>query len=375
MRQRRLNDILNRAVRGFSPSRDDALQLLSLKDSASIQLVMSAARKVCRLHFANQLFLYGFIYLSTYCRNHCTFCFYRKTNKQSPRYRKSSQEVIEIACELANSGVHLVDLTLGEDPMIHDSGNFHILIEMIEAVKKKTGLPVMISPGVVPEEILHQFAAIKTDWYALYQETHNPDLFKKLRTGQSFKNRNDKRTAARRAGMLVEDGILIGVGETLSDRADSIMAMQRNDVDQVRTMSFVPQSQTPLCKMSSPSRMIECLCIAVMRLTMPDRLIPASLDVDGIKGLKMRLDAGANVITSIIPPNNRLAGVSQSSLDIEQGLRTVSEVKKVITTMGLIIASGKVYQSWVEDRKEITARREHHGSLGPSPTFSPDLHP
>ena len=199
MRQRRLNDILDRAIHGFSPSRDDTLQLLSLKDSASIQLVMSAARKVCRLHFANQLFLYGFIYLSTYCRNHCTFCFYRKTNKQSPRYRKSLNEVIEIACELANSGVHLVDLTLGEDPMIHDSGNFHILIEMIEQVKKNTGLPVMISPGVVPEEILHQLAAIKTDWYALYQETHNPVLFKKLRTGQRFKYRNDTRNAARRA--------------------------------------------------------------------------------------------------------------------------------------------------------------------------------
>jgi methylornithine synthase len=375
MPQRRLNDILDRAIRGFFPSRDDVIQLLSLKDSASIQLVMSAARKVRRLHFANQLFLYGFIYLSTYCRNHCTFCFYRKTNKQSPRYRKRSQEVIEIACELANSGVHLVDLTLGEDPMIHDSGNFHILIQMIEAVKKKTGLPVMISPGVVPEEILHQLAAIKTDWYALYQETHNPVLFKKLRTGQRFKYRNDTRNAARRAGMLVEDGILLGVGETLSDRADSIMAMQQNDVDQVRTMSFVPQPQTPLCKMSSPSRMIECLCIAVMRLTMPDRLIPASLDVDGIKGLKMRLDAGANVITSIIPPNNRLAGVSQSSLDIEQGLRSVSEVKKVITAMGLQIASGKVYESWLEERKEITARRKHHGSLCPSPISILDLHP
>ncbi len=375
MPQRRLNDILDRAIHGFSPSPDDTLQLLSLKDSASIQLVMSAARKVCRLHFANQLFLYGFIYLSTYCRNHCTFCFYRKTNKQSPRYRKSLEEVIEIACELANSGVHLVDLTLGEDPMIHDSGNFHILIEMIAQVKKNTGLPVMISPGVVPEEILHQFAAIKTDWYALYQETHNSVLFKKLRTGQRFKYRNDKRNAARRAGMLVEDGILLGVGETLNDRADSIMAMRQNDVDQARTMSFVPQSETPLCGMSSPSRMIECLCIAVMRLAMPDRLIPASLDVDGIKGLKMRLDAGANVITSIIPPNNRLAGVSQSALDIEQGLRTVAEVKKVITAMGLRVASGNVYESWMAERKETAARRKPLGSRCSSQTFRLASHP
>ena len=115
--------------------------------------------------------------------------------------------------------------------------------------------------------------------------------------------------------------------------------------------------------------------LAVMRLTMPDRLIPASLDVDGIKGLKMRLEAGANVITSIIPPNNRLAGVSQSSLDIEQGLRTVSEVKKVITAMGLRIAGGKIYESWMTERKEITARREHLGSLCSSQTYSLDLHP
>ena len=373
--QRRLNDILVRAIHGFSPSREDVIQLLSLEDFASIQLVMSAARKVRRLHFGNQLFLYGFIYLSTYCRNHCTFCFYRKTNKHSPRYRKSSAEVIEIACELANSGVHLLDLTLGEDPIIHDTGNFHVLIQMIELVKEKTGLPVMISPGVVPEEILHQFAAIKTDWYALYQETHNSVLFENLRIEQNFEDRNDKRNAACRAGMLVEDGILLGVGETLTDRADSIMAMQQNDVDQARTMSLVPQPQTPLRAMSSPSRVIECLCIAVMRLTMPDRLIPASLDVDGIKGLKIRLEAGANVITSIIPPNNRLAGVSQSSLDIEQGLRTVSEVKKVITAMGLRIASRNDYKAWIAERKKLRMREEPFDSpdtdtISSSPLFT-----
>ena len=375
MSQHRLSGILLRAIQGVSPSREETIQLLSLEDPASIQLVMSTAQKVRRQHFGNKLFMYGFIYLSTYCRNHCAFCFYRKTNKQSPRYRKNLEEVAKIACGLADSGVHLIDLTLGEDPLIHDTGNFHILFQMIERVKDETGLPVMISPGVVSEEILQHFAAIKTDWYALYQETHNSVLFKKLRIGQNFEDRNRKRNAARRAGMLVEDGILLGVGETISDRADSIIAMKQNNVDQARAMSLVPQPETPVADMPCPSRMIECLCIAVMRLTMPDRLIPASLDVDGIKGLKMRLEAGANVITSIIPPNNRLAGVSQSALDIEQGLRTVSEVKKVITAMGLKIAGGKVYESWMTQRKEITAQREHLGSLCPSQTYSFDLHP
>ena len=63
-----------------------------------------------------------------------------------------------------------------------------------------------------------------------------------------------------------------------------------------------------------------------MRLAMPDRLIPASLDVDGIAGLEPRIAAGANVVTSIVPPDIGLAGVSQSELDIDDGLRTAPEV-------------------------------------------------
>ena len=362
MSQHRFSDILLRATQGVSPSREEIIQLLSLEDPESIQLVMSAAQKVRSQSFGNNLFMYGFIYLSTYCRNHCAFCFYRKANEQSPRYRKNLAEVAHIARGLADSGVHLIDLTLGEDPLIHDTGDYNILFRMIERVKKETGLPVMISPGVVPEEILQHFAGIKTDWYAMYQETHNPLLFKKLRIDQSFEERNNKRTAARRAGMLVEDGILLGVGETISDRTDSIMAMNQNNVDQARAMSFVPQPETPVADMPCPSSEVECLFIAVLRLALPDRLIPASLDVDGIKGLKMRLEAGANVITSIIPPNSRLAGVSQSSLDIEQGLRTVPEVKKVLSAMGLRIAGRQDYETWMAKRREITARREHLGA-------------
>ncbi len=92
---------------------------------------------------------------------------------------------------------------------------------------------------------------------------------------------------------------------------------------------------------------------------MPDRLIPASLDVDGIKGLKMRLEAGANVVTSIIPPRSRLAGVSQSSLDIEQGLRTVPEVEKVLAHMGLNAADAQDYASWVAVHKKKNAEEEN----------------
>jgi methylornithine synthase len=96
---------------------------------------------------------------------------------------------------------------------------------------------------------------------------------------------------------------------------------------------------------------MEYLVIAVMRLAMPDRLIPASLDVDGIQGLAHRLAAGANVVTSIIPPQASLAGVSQSVMDIEEGNRGVSAVRRVLKSMNLAIAGDRAYADWMAQRR------------------------
>lgn len=347
LRKRHLDAVLQKAVSGYSLSSQEIVFLLSLESPKDIQRVMTTAQKLREQYFGNRIFVYGFIYFSTYCRNHCAFCYYRSCNELSPRYRKSLAEVADIALGLADSGVHLIDLTMGEDPQTHETNNYDILFEMIDRVKRDTGLPVMISPGVVPDETLQGFSRCGVDWYALYQETHNPVLYSKLRVGQSFEERCAKRDLARRKGLLVEDGILLGVGETTADRANSIMNMKREMVHQARVMSLVPQPQTPLAGRVPIPRFNEYLFISVMRLVMPDRLIPASLDVDGIKGLKMRLEAGANVVTSIIPPSSSLAGVSQSTLDIDEGFRTVPEVGKVLAGMGLEVAPVEEYTKWI----------------------------
>ncbi len=74
--------------------------------------------------------------------------------------------------------------------------------------------------------------------------------------------------------------------------------------------------------------------IAVMRLLFPDRLIPASLDIDGVAGLQARLNAGANVVTSLIPPRLGLAGVAQSTRDIDDGYRTVAGILPLLEQIG-----------------------------------------
>lgn len=321
---------------GHHLTKKDIIALLQLGQKDRIHRLFESARQLRQQHFGCHIRLYGFLYTSTYCRNNCNFCYYRAGNRQSPRYRKTEDEIIAAAVKLAESGVHLIDLTMGEDPQFFDDeNNFQPLLHLVEKVKQATGLPVMVSPGVAPENVLNALKQAGADWFACYQETHNRDLFKKLRPGQDYDRRLRVKHTARKQGLKIEEGILVGIGETDEDIADSIGEMRTLAADQVRAMNFVPQKGTPMANYPPPDPMRELLIIAIMRLAFPDTLIPATLDVEGLDGLKRRLDAGANVVTSIVPPQQGLAGVAQSALDIDDARRTTKSVLRVLEECGL----------------------------------------
>lgn len=342
--------------RESSIGKDVLLGLLSAKSEGERALVFGAAREARRRAFGDKVFLYGFLYLSTHCRNDCAFCQYRRSNTELERYRKPLGELLEAARLLAADGVHLLDLTLGEDPYYVEPAGFHRLVELVSALKETTGLPVMVSPGVLSADQLLRLREAGADWYACYQETHNRDLFARLRLEQDYARRERTRFDAAACGLLAEDGLLTGVGESAEDLADSILGMAREPLSQVRAMSYVPHESTFPSSAGDTleeRRSHELLAIAAMRLAMEDRLIPASLDVDGLEGLAMRLEAGANVVTSIVPFGCGLAGVASKDLDIENQRRSVAAVVGRLGELGIEPASPGEYRAWVERRRSL----------------------
>lgn len=328
-------------------NREEIIHLLSTDNPVQIEELFSKARKAREELFSNKIFLYGFVYFSTWCRKNCNFCYYRNSN-EIERYRKEPEEILAVAELLAETGVNLIDLTMGEDLSYHQE-NFATVFEMVKKIKETTGLPVMISPGVVEDSLIDKFAELGTEWYALYQETHNRELFTRLRINQSYDERMHAKRYAKSKGMFIEEGILTGVGESLPDIADSILEMGRIGAQQVRVMSFVPQKGSPMETMEKPDSLLELKIIAILRLMYPNALIPASLDIDGIKGLEDRINAGANLITSIIPPLSGLAGVAQSSMDVDEGGRTVEEASAILGNLGLEPATAEEYRKFLLD--------------------------
>ena len=321
-------------------NKEEIIHILETEDENEIRGLFERAAEVRRRVQGDKIFAYGFVYFTTYCRNNCNFCYFRRSNGIE-RYRKSEEEILALSKALVDSGVDLIDLTMGEDPLYHKE-KFETVIRIIRELKAMD-TSVMISPGVVPDEVIDGFCEAGADIFALYQETHNRELFKRLRKDQSYDERMHAKLYARDRGMYIEEGILSGVGETDSDVADSLLAMGEMDARQVRVMSFVPQEGSPMENFEAPDRMRELKIIALMRIMYPDALIPASLDVDGIAGLRDRINAGANLITSIIPPRSGLMGVAHSVMDVDEGGRTVEEASEILRSMGLRIADHKEF--------------------------------
>jgi methylornithine synthase len=357
-----LEEVLDKALHREPIDRAETLYLLGLNEAAEVKRLFATAQEVRRQYFQNKVFLYGFLYFSTWCRNDCAFCNYRTSNSLCPRYRKTDAEVIEAALSMAGSGVHLLDLTMGEDPLYYERENgFEPLLRLVTEIKRQTSLPIMVSPGAPPDAVLKELSDLGVEWYACYQETHNHKLFHQLRLNQNYDNRIGKKYEAVRLGLLIEEGILSGVGETLADVADSMDVMKDMGAHQIRVMNFVPQVGTPMQDFPPPPRLRELVIIAVFRLLFPDRLIPASLDVSGVKGLKEKLEAGANVVTSLILPRTEMVGVAQSTLDVSEGYRTVKGITPILHELGLAKADLSDYRSWIEKERQNRSTKVHPG--------------
>ncbi|MFH1089985.1 MAG: methylornithine synthase PylB, partial [Pseudomonadota bacterium] len=131
----------------------DVERLFAMTDEDGLSRLFESARRLRTRHFGDRVFLYGFNFFSTHCRNDCIFCNFRKSQPGAIRYRKSADEILTAASMLADTGVHLIDLTMGEDPAFYRNGGerFDELADLTAAIKERTGLAVMVSPGAAPD--------------------------------------------------------------------------------------------------------------------------------------------------------------------------------------------------------------------------------
>ena len=222
-------------------TREEALHLAALSPLADL---LSAATEI-RTRGKGTVITFSkkvFIPLTTLCRDYCSYCTFRKDPGQPGAHFMTPEEVLALAERGRQAGCKEALFSLGDQPerIFPEASEFlsnqgftrtlDYLAAMCELVLEKTGLLPHANPGVMDRAALMHLKDSNAS-VGLMLENVSPRL---MRDGLAHAKAPDKVPALRlrtieEAGKLsiaFTTGILIGIGETMEERVDSLLAIR-----------------------------------------------------------------------------------------------------------------------------------------------------
>src|SRR5450432_1674359 len=273
-------------------SRDDAVRLIRCPDD-DLPALLAAAR-AARDSFRPATITYSrkvFIPLTNLCRDYCGYCTYRRDPGEPGAHTMTPDEVLDVARQGEKLGCTEALFSLGDKPeMLFPEmretlrrfgykSTLHYLEAMCEVVLRETSLLPHPNPGLLSSEWIARLAAVSPSM-GLMLETTNAAL---LAPGAAHDNAPDKAPAKRlrtieEAGkqqVPFTTGLLIGIGESLEDRVDTLLAIRElhrryGHIQEVIVQNFRAKPGIPMRNWPEPTRGEMLRTVAVARLLMPN---------------------------------------------------------------------------------------------------------
>lgn len=206
------------------------------------------------------------------CKEDCRFCAQASRHKTiAAAYPlKPKKEILEAAKRAKEIGAQRFDIVTSGDRLSKEE--LKEICDAIFEVTTKVGIKMCASLGSLSEE---GFLLLKQAGLSRYH--HNietsPSYFPNIVTTHSFQDRINTIKAAKKTGLEVCSGGIIGLGESLNDRIDMALCLKELDVDSVPINVLVPIKGTPLEERQALSGSEAIRTIALFRLILKDKII------------------------------------------------------------------------------------------------------
>lgn len=285
--------------------KEELLYLLSNYDDNGSEYLFARARDVAKQHFGDQIYLRGLIELSNYCKCDCLYCGIRRSNKNAERYRLTPEEVLD-CCEIGHKlGFRTFVLQGGEDRHFSDD----IIVSMVESIKSAyPDSAITLSLGEKSKASYQRYFNAGADRYLLRHETADPIHYARLHPkSQSLQNRMKCLYDLKSIGYQVGTGFMVGSPyQTLENLVSDLLFIQEFQPHMVGVGPFLPHHDTPFGHHVKGSMELTLLMIAILRLMIPNLLIPSTTALGTIHctGREQGILAGANVIMPNLSPTN-----------------------------------------------------------------------
>ncbi|KAB8197619.1 7,8-didemethyl-8-hydroxy-5-deazariboflavin synthase [Nonomuraea phyllanthi] len=235
-----------------------------------------------------------FIPLTRLCRDRCGYCTFATAPHRLPAPFLSPDEVLEIARQGAAMGCKEALFTLGDRPEDRwhqarswlDAHGYDDTLSYVRAmairVLEETGLLPHLNPGVLSWRDLQRLKPVAPSM-GMMLETTSRRLFEEK--GQPHYGSPDKDPAVRlrvledagRTNVPFTTGILIGIGESVEDRAESLFAIRKvareyGGVQEVIVQNFRAKPDTAMRGLPDADLRELAATIAVARLVLGPRV-------------------------------------------------------------------------------------------------------
>jgi len=278
-------------------SREVALRLINCPDSELPKLL--AAARAAKDRFKPGVITYSrkvFIPLTNLCRDYCGYCTFRRDPGDAGAHTMTPDEVIAVAHAGEKLGCTEALFSLGDKPELLFSemretlrhlgykSTLHYLEAMCELVLRASSLLPHPNPGLLSSEWIERLASVSPSM-GLMLETTNANL---LAPGAAHDNAPDKLPAKRlktiedagKQSVPFTTGLLIGIGESLEDRVDTLLAIRDmheryGHIQEVIVQNFRVKPTIPMARWPEPSHGEMLRTVAVARLLMPNVNIQA----------------------------------------------------------------------------------------------------
>jgi FO synthase len=255
-----------------------------------------------------------FLPLTNLCRDYCGYCTFRRDPGQPGAHTMSPDEVMEVVRAGERLGCTEALFSLGDKPeqlfpeMRETLRHFgykstlHYLEAICEKVLRESSLLPHPNPGLMSAEWLGRLSRVAPSMGLMLETTSARVLAKNA----AHDNAPDKDPAKRlrvigdagRQKIPFTTGILIGIGETLEERADSLIAIrdlhqEYGHIQEVIIQNFRAKRGTPMAHWPEPDHSDMLRTIAVARLLMPAMNIQAPPNLSDPHYADL-LDAGIN---------------------------------------------------------------------------------
>lgn len=297
--------IIDKLYKTQNLEKEELLYILNNFDANTSKYLFSKSREVALEHFGNSIYTRGLIEFTNYCKNNCFYCGIRSNNIHAQRYRLTTDEILS-CCKIGYKlGFRTFVLQGGEDLFYSDN-------DIVEIIKKiKSNYPdcaVTLSIGEKSYKSYKRYFDAGADRYLLRHETANEDHYKKLHPKNlSLNIRKQCLYDLKEIGFQVGTGFMIGSPyQTMDNIVEDLIFIKEFSPHMVGMGPFVPHKDTKFCKEPAGSLELSLLLIGIVRLLLPNALIPATTALGTIdpNGREKGILAGANVVMPNLSPTS-----------------------------------------------------------------------